>query len=112
MPVGEELLTQQFVLATDQAMAQTMTISKRMDDHREHRLNHSAISKDERPVTGFGGSENPFNLSKMGYANPAALDRAIPSAMKSRPRIPRTPDGVSNEDWTTSQQYAHIMNMQ
>jgi hypothetical protein len=36
--------------------------------------------------------DNPFNLSKMGYAYPAAQDREKPSAMKSRPRIPRTPE--------------------
>jgi hypothetical protein len=87
-------------------MAQTMTISKRIDEHREQRLNHSAISKDEiaggRPVTALGGSDNPFNLSKMGYANPAANNRAIPSEMKSRPRIPRTPDGMSHDDWVHS----------
>ena len=71
-----------------------MTISKRIEEQREMRMNQSAISKEEgRPVTGFGGSENPFNLSRMGYANPAANDRHVPSAMKSRPRIPRTPDG-------------------
>lgn len=49
-------------------------------------------------MTGFG-AENPFNLSKMGYANPAANDRGIPSAMKSRPRIPRTPDGTNQEEY-------------
>ena len=77
-------------------MAQTVTITKRIEEQREQRLNHSAIS--ERPVTGFG-ADNPFNLSKMGYANPAANDRGIPSAMKSRPRIPRTPDGTSHEEY-------------
>ena len=96
VPIGEELLTQQFVLIeNEQAMKQTVTITKRIEDQREARMNHSAISKEDRPVTGFGGSENPFNLSRMGYANPSANDRGIPSAMKSRPRIPRTPDGVS-----------------
>lgn len=106
IPVGEELLTQQFVLINDQAMAQTMTISKRMEDQKEQKLNHSAISKDEgRPVTGLGGSENPFNLSRMGYANPAANDKGVPSAMKSRPRIPRTPDGVSNDEFSQYDAY-------
>jgi hypothetical protein len=60
-------------------------------------MNHSAISKDERPVTGFGGTNNPFNLSRMGYANPAQ-DRGIPSAMKSRPRITRTPERQGEYD--------------
>ena len=43
-----------------------------------------------RPPTSLAG-ENPFNLSKMGYANPVANERSLPSAMKSRPMIPRTP---------------------
>jgi hypothetical protein len=83
----------------DEGMAQTVTISKRIEEQREQRLNHSAISKEEgRPVTGLG-ADNPFNLSKMGYANPSANDRGIPSAMKSRPRIPRTPDGTNHEEY-------------
>ena len=99
IPIGEELLTQQFMLGSDEGMAQTITITKRMEDQKEERLNRSAISKEEgRPITGMG-SDNPFNLSRMGYANPAANDRGIPSAMKSRPRIPRTPDGVSTEEY-------------
>ncbi len=80
-------------------MAQTVTISKKIEEQREQRLNHSAISKEEgTPVTGLG-ADNPFNLSKMGYANPSANDRGIPSAMKSRPRIPRTPDGTDHEEY-------------
>jgi hypothetical protein len=94
------------MLGSNEAMAQTVTISKRMEDQRQERLNHSAFSKEEgRPVTGFGGSENPFNLSKMGYANPSANDRGVPSAMKSRPRIPRTPDGVSHDEYMNSRNY-------
>jgi hypothetical protein len=73
-------------------------------------MNHSAISKEDRPVTGFG-TDNPFNLSKMGYANPAANDRGIPSAMKSRPRIPRTPDGLSHEDYMRSQNQQELNQM-
>jgi hypothetical protein len=93
------------MLGSDEGMAQTVTISRRMEEQKEERLNRSAISKDEgRPVTGFG-TDNPFNLSKMGYANPAANDRGIPSAMKSRPRIPRTPDGVSLEEYVEDHHY-------
>jgi hypothetical protein len=40
----------------------------------------------------------------MGYANPVANNRAIPSEMKSRPRIPRTPDGMTHEEWIRNQQ--------
>ena len=54
-------------------------------------------------MTALGGSENPFNLSRMGYANPAANDKGVPSAMKSRPRIPRTPDGITPDDYSENQ---------
>jgi hypothetical protein len=70
-----------------------MTISKKIEAVRENKMNHSAISKEERPTTGIYATDNPFNLSRMGYANPAAIERNIPSAMKSRPRINRTPEG-------------------
>lgn len=71
-------------------MSQTMTITKKMEDANQHRMNKSTISKEDRPTTPFG-QDNPFNLSKMGYANPVAIERALPSAMKSRPKILRTP---------------------
>jgi hypothetical protein len=37
----------------------------------------------------------------MGYANPSQqhssnADRSLPSALKTRPKIPRTPDGIGN----------------
>ena len=82
--IGEDLLTSQFVLPTDQAMTQTITISKKIEVMKENKLNHSAIS--DRPTTGIYAPDNPFNLSRMGYANPSA-DRNLPSAMKSRPKI-------------------------
>lgn len=73
VPIGEELLAGQFVLSNDeQAMQQTMTITRRMEEQREQRLNHSAISDNSRPVTSLAAEGNPFNVSKMGYANPAA----------------------------------------
>jgi len=68
-------------------------------------MNHSAISKEERPTTGIYAADNPFNLSRMGYANPAAAERSIPSAMKSRPRINRTPDGVGFDSTWRAKQY-------
>lgn len=71
-----------------------MTISQRIDKAKEQKLNNSSISKAERPTTPFG-EDNPFNLSRMGYANPAAIDRQQPSALKSRPKIPRTPAGAA-----------------
>ena len=98
---GEELLTSQFLLNNDEAMAQTATISKRMEEAEKEKLNKSDISANRRPVSPFGqglGEQNPFSISKIGYANPAAapgngLDRSLPSAMKTRNKIPRTPEG-------------------
>ena len=98
---GEELLTSQFLLNNDEAMAQTATISKRMEEAEKEKLNKSDISANRRPVSPFGqglGDQNPFSISKIGYANPAAaagngLDRSLPSAMKTRNKIPRTPQG-------------------
>lgn len=83
------MLTSQFVLPTDEAMTQTITINKKIEVQRENKLNHSDISREGagRPTTSLiKGDENPFNVSRTGYANPAH-DRNIPSAMKSRPRI-------------------------
>ena len=77
-------------------MTQTMTISKKIEVHKENKLNHSDISREGagRPTTSLiKGEENPFNVSRTGYANPAQ-DRNIPSAMKSRPRVQRTPEAT------------------
>lgn len=78
-----------------------------MEDENKEKLNKSDISKNARPVSPFGTGpgENPFSISKMGYANPANLDRSLPSAMKTRNKIPRTPDGVNNPinpEWKTN----------
>lgn len=72
-----------------------MTISKRIEDDNKDKLDKSDISNNRRPISPFGTGpgDNPFSLSKVGYANPANLDRTLPSAMKSRNKIPRTPQG-------------------
>lgn len=92
---GEEWLTSMFLLNNEEAMAQTVTISKKIADENKEKLNKSDISK--RPVSPFGtipGQENPFGLSRLGYAQPSSnLDRSLPSALKTRNKIPRTPDG-------------------
>jgi hypothetical protein len=68
---------------------------------REDKLNKSDVSKG-RPISPFG-TENPFQLSKIGgnYANPASLDRSLASALKTRSKIPRTPDNFQSiePDW-------------
>ena len=96
---GEEWLTSQFLLSNNEAMAQTVTISKKIDEENKEKLNKSDISNNRRPISPFGTGpdDNPFSLSKVGYANPANLDRSLPSAMKTRNKIPRTPNG-SNID--------------
>mmetsp|Transcript_18733 Transcript_18733/g.13559 ORF Transcript_18733/g.13559 Transcript_18733/m.13559 type:complete len:93 (+) Transcript_18733:308-586(+) len=66
-----------------------------MHEQTKGKPNLSQI-KEERPVSPFG-EENPFNVSKMGYANPEK-DRITPSAMKSRPKIPRTPQRFEDEE--------------
>ena len=83
-PIGEEWLTSQFLLPNDEALSQTMTISKKMVDAKEERLNASAISYcKSRPLSPFA-ADNGFSLSKAGYANPGNLDKSIPSAIKMR----------------------------
>ena len=98
---GEEWLTSQFLLSNNEAMAQTVTISKKMEEENKEKLNKSDISNNRRPISPFGTGpgDNPFSLSKVGYANPANLDRSLPSAMKTRNKIPRTPDGNVDPNW-------------
>ena len=84
-PVGEEWLTSQFLLPNEEAFSQTMTISKKMENAKEEKLNASAISYSKsRPLSPFAADQAGFNLSKAGYANPGNLDRITPSAMKHK----------------------------
>ena len=96
---GEEWLTSQFLLSNNEAMAQTATISKKIDDENKEKLNKSDISANRRPVSPFGTGpgDNPFSISKMGFAVPGNLDRSLPSAMKTRNKIPRTPTDGANK---------------
>lgn len=84
-PVGEEWLTSQFLLSNEEAFSQTMTISKKMENAKEEKLNASAISYSRsRPLSPFAVDNAGLTLSKAGYANPGNLDRATPSAMKQK----------------------------
>ena len=102
---GEEWLTSQFLLSNNEAMAQTATISKKIEEENKEKLNKSDISANRRPISPFGTGpgDNPFSLSKMGFAVPGNLDRSLPSAMKTRNKIPRTPNnaggGGLDPDW-------------
>jgi hypothetical protein len=81
---------------------------------REDKLNKSDISKG-RPISPFG-TDNPFQLSKIGgnYANPASLDRSLPSALKTRNKIPRTPDNFQSiePDWKDKFKPSHAFNLE
>ena len=84
-PVGEEWLTSQFLLPNEEAFSQTMTISKKMENAKEEKLNASAISYSRsRPLSPFAADNAGFSLSKAVYANPGNLDRHTPSAMKQK----------------------------
>jgi hypothetical protein len=97
---GEEWLTSNFMLASNEALNQTEVIKKRYQEEQKERLNKSDISRSNRPVSPFGScGDNPFGVSKMGYANPSS-DRSMLSAMKTRDKIPRTPVEKGNrKDW-------------
>lgn len=56
---GEEWLTSNFLAGTNEATVQSATISRKISDLREDRLNRSDISK-SRPVSPFGTDINPF----------------------------------------------------
>ena len=82
-------------------MAQSVTISKRMDEENKEKLNKSDISRNNRPISPFvsGADGNPFQHSKVAYyANPSVLDRSLTSALKTRNKIPRTPDNMRSLD--------------
>ena len=98
---GEEWLTSQFLLSNNDAMAQTVTISKKIKEDNREKLNKSDISNNRRPISPFGTQpgDNAFSITKMGYAYPANLDRSLPSALKKRDKIPRTPADPSDPNW-------------
>ena len=60
--VGEEWLTSQFLLANNEALSQTVAISKRIDDENKDKLNRSDISRNNRPISPFvkNSEGNPF----------------------------------------------------
>ena len=98
---GEEWLTSNFMLANNEALDQTAVIQKRIVEEQKERLNKSDISRSNRPVSPFASNngDNPFGVSKMGYANPSS-DRSMLSAMKTRDKIPRTPvEGGKRQNW-------------
>ena len=105
---GEEWLTSQFLLSNQEAMAQSVTISRRIDEENKDKLNKSDISRSNRPISPFvsGPDGNPFQHSKIALmANPNLLDRSLPSALKTRNKIPRTPDNMRSIDPNWKEQF-------
>ena len=105
---GEEWLTSQFLLSNLEAMAQSATISRRIDEENKEKLNRSDISRSNRPISPFvtGPDGNPFQQAKVALmANPNLLDRSLPSALKTRNKIPRTPDNAKSIDPNWKQEF-------
>ena len=94
MLLGEEWLMSRFLAANKDAMRQTMAIKGRLEEERVKRMDQTKQSFAElsrsqnRPITPTKGAAIPF------------LDRTLPSAMKPRPKIPRTPYNAKNNDET------------
>jgi hypothetical protein len=62
-----------------------MTISRRMENAKEEKMNASAISYSKsRPLSPFAVEHVGQSLSKAGYANPGNLDRVNPSGIKRK----------------------------
>lgn len=101
---GEEWLSYQFMLGNEEALIQTNTIDQKIASENQEKLEKS--DNMSHPISNIASSgpnhENPFGLSAKGYANPGQrdLERSVPSAMKSRQKIPRTPDGANPSDPT------------
>lgn len=60
--IGEEWLTSQFLLANNEALSQTVTISKKIEEENKEKLNRSDISQSRRPISPFvsAADGNPF----------------------------------------------------
>lgn len=98
---GEEWLMSQFLLSNGEALSQTVTINRKIEQENKDKLNRSDISRNARPISPFvaAADGNPFEQSKVAYmAHPSSLDRSLPSALKTRNKIPRTPDNLSSLD--------------
>ena len=77
---GEELLLSEFLATTEDALQQSKTISQQMASNGPEEIVEPPEKKD-RPVTPINGLLD----------NRPMIDSRIPSAMRARPKIPRTP---------------------
>lgn len=88
LPKGEDLLLGEFLASTDDAMQQSKTIAEKLAVKVSESAGENQEIKEgkqNRPTTPIGaGEENPIKKA-------AAADARIPSAMRARPKIPRTP---------------------
>ncbi len=85
-PKGEELLLGEFLATTEEALQQSKTISQHFADpeaEEEHVTKEEKGSKADRPVTPI--------MTGGGQENAPLIDSRVPSAMRARPKIPRTP---------------------
>jgi hypothetical protein len=62
VPIGEEWLMSQFLLANNEALSQTVAISQKLQQENKDKLNRSDISRNNRPISPFvsGADGNPF----------------------------------------------------
>ena len=62
VPIGEEWLTSQFLLANNEALSKTVAISQKLQQENKDKLNRSDISLNNRPISPFvsGADGNQF----------------------------------------------------
>eukprot|EP01022_Parablepharisma_sp_SALTPOND_P008149 TRINITY_DN135286_c0_g1_i1.p2 TRINITY_DN135286_c0_g1~~TRINITY_DN135286_c0_g1_i1.p2 ORF type:complete len:389 (+),score=50.21 TRINITY_DN135286_c0_g1_i1:2241-3407(+) len=78
MAAGEELLLSEFLATTEEALQQSKTISQQLAGNGPEEV---VEERKDRPVTPINGLPD----------NRPSIDSRIPSAMRARPKIPRTP---------------------
>ena len=88
---GEELLMNEFVASMEEGLSQTKEVTERMVEHTQHisRVGHSDLDESRSQIS----EKILFRPSTPISMIPSipATGRNVPSALKSRPRIPRTP---------------------
>jgi len=102
---GEELLLSEFLASTEEALQQSKTISQQMAISGPEEITEPEEKKD-RPVTPINGLPE----------NRPVIDSRIPSAMRARPKIPRTPIPIdrleqakkANEEFMKQATHIHI----
>ena len=82
VPTGEDLLLSEFLATTEDALQQSKTILQQLANQVQEEIIYDNVEKKEqRPITPINGMAE----------NRVAFDSRVPSAMRARPKIPRTP---------------------